>query len=471
MKRPLLLLLGALLAATACGGPTPSQGRSFMLGGEAMTACTLAGGVAARCGVLKVAENRSAPSGRSIGIKVALLPALDRSNLQEPVFFISGGPGGSTIHDWSQANGLFPMLGVHRDVVLVDQRGTGGSNPLVFPPIRPDESVDAYARRALAAIDGDPRFYTTSVAMDDLDAVRSALGYESIDLYGGSYGATAVQYYLRQHGDHVHAAVLDGGTLLDVPVFELIAPNSQRALDDVLDRCRSDALCGKAFPDPAGELAAALARLANQPVTTGFHADGQAVVVDAGYLAGTIHNQLLSASGAQTIPSLIHRAALGDYDEVARAGYQPAQPTLAMSAVIRCSEAWARFDPDAVATAGAGSYLLASELGAARNQAQVCPLSPPGVVPADDGQPVHSTVPVLLLNGSDDPQDPPSNVAGAPEEMPNSVSIAVRGQGHTVGHLGCLPAVVVAFFDTAKVDLASARACAQRIPVPAFQLG
>jgi pimeloyl-ACP methyl ester carboxylesterase len=447
MKRLLPLLTVLLVAGAACGGSTPSQGRPLTLKGRALTACTLSGGVAARCGELTVAENPSAPAGRSIGIKVAVLPAFESSNLQEPVFFISGGPGGSTIHDWAQADSIFPLLGVHHDVVLVDQRGTGGSHPLIFPPIQPDEGVDAYAKRALAAIDGDPRFYTTSVAMDDLDAVRSALGYASIDLYGGSYGATAVQYYLRRHGDHVRAAVLDGGTLLDVPVFELIAPNSQRVLDDVFDRCRSDALCAKAFPYPAGELAAALAGLAAQPVTTGFHADGQAVVVDAGYLAGTIHNQLLSASGAQTIPSLIHRAALGDYDEVARAGYQP----------------------DAVAKAGAGSYLLASELGAARNQAQVCPLSPPGVVPADDGQPVRSTVPVLLLNGSDDPQDPPSNVAGAAEEMPNSVSIAVRGQGHTVGHLGCLPAIVVAYFDAARVDVTTARACALRIPVPAFQ--
>jgi len=156
---------------------------------------------------------------------------------------------------------------------------------------------------------------------------------------------------------------------------------------------------------------------------------------------------------------------------VARVGYQPAQPNLVMSAVIRCSEAWARFDPGAVETAGAGSYLLASELRAARTQAQVCPLAPPGVVPANDGEPVHSTAPVLLLNGADDPQDPPSNVAAAPRQMPNSVSLSVSGQGHTVGHLACLPVVVVNLFDTSKVDLAIARACAQRVPVPAFQLG
>ena len=99
------------------------------------------------------------------------------------------------------------------------------------------------------ALDADPRFYTTTVAADDLDDVRAALGYDRIDLYGTSYGGTLVQYYIRQHPEHVRVAVLDGATPLDVPVRERIAVNSQRALDLLLKRCEEDASCHSAFPD------------------------------------------------------------------------------------------------------------------------------------------------------------------------------------------------------------------------------
>jgi pimeloyl-ACP methyl ester carboxylesterase len=471
MKRLLPLLAVALLAASACGGPTQNESRQFLLQGRSMTPCTLARGEVALCGVLRVPEDPSNRAGRSIDLQVAVHPAVASSGIQEPVFFVAGGPGDSAVQSWAQAASIFPMLDTHHDIVLVDQRGTGGSNEMLVPPIGSAESATDYASRVLAGLPGDPRYYTTSVAMDDLDAVRAALGYSSIDLYGGSYGATAVQYYLRQHGDRVHLAVLDGGTLLDVPIFELFPASSQRALDGVLARCRSDEQCNAAFPDPAGELTAVLARLTASPVTsTVLDTDGRPTVLTADFLAGTIHGRLLSASSAATIPWLIHRAAVGDFDAVVKEGIQPSTATRMMALEILCSEAWARFDPAAVATAGAGSYLLPSELSAAQNQAQVCPMVPPGVVPPGDALPVSSQVPVLLLNGEDDPQDPPANVAEAQQQMPNSVTLVARAQGHTVGNLGCLPAVVVAYFDTGRVDQAVAKACAQGLPLVPFKL-
>ena len=471
MRRLLSLLAMSVLAGVSCGGPVQGEGRHFSLQGRPMTQCTLSGGVSALCGYLSVAEDPSNPTGRSIAIQVALDPASATSDIREPVFFIAGGPGGSTIQSWAGAAAIFPMLGIHHDIVLVDQRGTGGSNEMLVPPRTPSETPAAYAKRVLAGLSGDPRFYTTSVAMDDLDAVRGALGYPSIDLYGASYGATAVQYYLRQHGDRVHLAVLDGGTLLDVPVLELFAASSQRALDDVLARCRSDSSCDAAFPDPAGELKAVLARLTLDPViSTVLDSNGRRTILTADFLAGAIHARLLGASSAATIPWLIHRAAVGDTDTVVREGTQPSSATQMMALEIFCSEAWARFDPGAVAAAGAGSYLLPVELEAARNQAESCPLIPPGAVPPGDALPVSSSVPALLLNGEDDPQDPPSNVAAAPQQMPNSVTLVARAQGHTVGNLGCLPAVVVAYFDSGRVDLGVASACAASLPLASFKL-
>lgn len=429
--------------------------------------------VAARCGTLSVPENRAQPTGRKIDLYVAAMPARVPGGHGAPVFFIAGGPGGSTVSSWAEAPVIFSGLNDHHDIVLVDQRGTGKSHPIATPAPNPGETPAAYASRALASIDGDPRYYTTAVAMDDLDAVRQALGYSKIDLYGGSYGATAVQYYLRQHGDHVAAAVLDGGTLVNIPIFELIARNSQLALDDVLSRCAADSGCSAAYPNVRSDLIRTMNRLALHPVTTNVSdPSGQPIVLSGDTLAATIH-QLLVASDSGPIPLLIHEAYTGQYDAVAAAlsAYLGAPDTqmLVMSIEIMCSEAWARNDPANVRATGQGSYMLSNEVAFAEQYASACAWVPPGYVPAGDGQPPSTDVPVLLLNGSDDPQDPPANVAGYDTLMPNSLLVVAPGQGHTVGHLGCLPKVVIRFFDSGRADPAFASKCTASMSPPDFR--
>jgi len=141
-----------------------------------------------------------------------------------------------------------------------------------------------------------------------------------------------------------------------------------------------------------------------------------------------------------------------------------------MSLEIRCSEAWARFTPDEVRRTGTGSYYLSAQVSAAQLQAIGCPLLPKGYVPADDAQPLQTSIPVLLLNGAADPQDPPSNVADARVEMPNSLVVSVPAQGHTVGHLWCLPTVVADFITNAQADADAAQRCTETIPLPPFKV-
>ena len=468
---PLILAAAVLLAACGSGAANPAP-RSFSLAGEPMVRCTVAA-LDYWCGVLKVPENRSLAGGRTIDLQVDVFPARSGSGGGTPVFFLAGGPGDATTRSWAGAPTTFAELSRHHDIVLVDQRGTGSSHRLVLPDPLPGETPAEYARRAMSGVDGDPRYYTTAVAMDDLDSVRKALGYGRIDLYGGSYGATAAQYYMRQHGEHVEAAVLDGGTLLDVPILELVAANSQHALDGVLNRCAAAAACRTAFPDPRGEMSTVLARLTRSPVTTSFQdpSTGQPAVMTAEFFASAIHNQLLAASTAATVPWLIHRAYEGNYGDLASPNASPLEATLLMAVVIRCSEAWARYDPEQVRLTGAGSYYLSAQLAAAQGVAAGCPLAPKGFVPAGDALPLRTSLPVLLLNGTEDPQDPPSNVAGAPLEMPHSYSLAVPAQGHTVGHIGCLPSVVAAFFDAKRVDTARALSCASNLGTAQFKLG
>ena len=226
------------------------------LGGTAsalpLLPCTLAGGVAARCGTFTVREDRTAPPGRTISLRVAVIPARDGRTKADPLVHITGGPGGSAVADALWMLSVFSEVNESRDIVLVDQRGTGGSNRLDCP--RPRSSltkaaaVRAYMADCMKGLAADPRQYTTMPALDDLDDVLRALGYRQVNVYGASYGGTAAQYFLAEHGELVRTVILDGATLLDVPIFELWGRNGQRALRSILDRCAGSKQCRARYP-------------------------------------------------------------------------------------------------------------------------------------------------------------------------------------------------------------------------------
>jgi pimeloyl-ACP methyl ester carboxylesterase len=483
---PLALFALLLSACTSTTNPGPSatsgvvpQRAPITLAGVPMASCD---GVAAVCGKLRVAEDPTNPAGRQIDVRVMVHPAVALSPEPDPVFFLAGGPGGAATEDLRWATAIFSTLHADRDFVMVDQRGTGGSNRLVAPA-PPDTTglsqaeaiakVESWVKAALAELPGDPRFYTTAVAMDDVDLVRQALGYEKINLYGASYGATAAQYYMRQHGDHVRAVVLDGGTLLDVPIFEMIPANSQHALDVLFARCDADPSCDQAFPNLRGEFDSLMRDLQVRPVTTGVRdgASGQPIVFDVETFSEVIHAGLRGDWPTSDVPSLVHAAYGGDWDALARIlasaiAHSGDSGSLVMSAVIRCSEAWARFDPAEVARLGFGSYYLAATIRDATNLSETCRYVPSGVVPANDGEPARGDTPVLIILGGADPQDPAANVADAPVELPRSTTVVVPGQGHTVGHRGCMPTIVAAFFKAGTVDGLDISCAATALPLP-----
>jgi pimeloyl-ACP methyl ester carboxylesterase len=448
-----------------------------------MTACSLRG-TEALCGTLRVPEDPSNPAGRAIDLRVALIPAAAAIPQNDPVFWLAGGPGGAATEEFWWTRAVFTGLHSDRDFVLVDQRGTGGSHPLVAPAA-PDVSgqsseeavatIKAWVAKTLAEMDGDPRFYTTSVAMDDLDLVRAALGYDRINLYGASYGATAAQYYLRQHEDRVRTVVLDGATLLDVPVFERIAPNTQRALDLLFDRCEASRPCAAAYPGVRDEFATVLARVTTNPASTSVTPPGAAepIVIDRSAFAGVVHQLLMDAQSAATLPAHIHSAYGGDFDPLARAlanAMGQGSDQLVMSVMIRCSEAWARYDPSEVARLGEATFEGELEVQMARSQETSCGLIPKGTVPPNDGEPVRSDVPALLLVGEADPQDPPPNVADAAVELPRSATVVIPGQGHTVAHIACMPSLVAAFIRAGTATGLDV-GCVSSIATPAFVTG
>jgi pimeloyl-ACP methyl ester carboxylesterase len=431
-------------------------GRS--LGGAPLKVCTTAGWL---CGVSPVKEDRRDAASRTIDLKVVVIPAVAAEPEPDPVFALAGGPGGAATDSFSWMPEVFSDLHATRDIVLIDQRGTGGSNPVEYS----------------ANVGPEVAFYTTSVAMDDVDDVRIALGYDMIDLYGPSYGATAAQYYMRQHPEHVRSAVLDGATLLNYPILEHWATSSQAALDKLFSRCEADAACSTAFPKLRQEFDAVLAAARTEPIDTGVTDPdtGDPVLMDAATLERAVHSALVGSDKSAYLPLLIHEAYLGDWASVIATAQQiggdSTGSNLAMPVVIRCSEAWANYDPEQVAKLGAGSYDVEDQIASAQTWATTCASTPKGVVPANDSDPVRSDIPVLFTVGDSDPQDPPPNIAEAAVDLPNSLTVVVPGQGHTVAQMGCMPSIVTAFISAGTADGLDT-SCVDKggVPVPPFVL-
>ncbi|MGO4597463.1 alpha/beta fold hydrolase [Terrabacter sp. 2RAF25] len=461
-----------------------TAGRS--MAGAPLVACTVKGQrpvraeATALCGTLTVPEDRSKPAGRQLGLRVAVIPASGPRAGADPVFVVAGGPGEASTQFFAWFPSVFTELHASRDIVLVDQRGTGASKAVHLPPLpavaglapaAAEARLATWAHDGLRAIDVDPRQLTTAVAAEDLDAVRAALGYSAINLYGTSYGGTLVQYYLRQHPEHVRVAVLDGATPVDVPVFERMARSSQAALALLLRRCAADGSCHAAFPRLDAEWREVLARF-HTPVRVVDGASGQSAVITQAMLAEAIHTALLTEAGAAQVPLAIHLVHEGRYvDAAGLIGLSSSsEPTLVMADEILCSEAWARDDPAAVAWRGVGSYALPREVAQARERAAMCRHLPRGNVPAGDGAAVRTTVPTLWLAGDGDPQDPPANLSGIAAQQPRSTFVVMPAQQHVVGQLGCLPSVVATFVAAGGGDGLNTSCAAAGSPAPPFRL-
>ena len=455
------LVVAAALALVPLGGARP--------GVIPLRPCTLGGAVVARCGTFRVPENRSVASGRTIKLRVAVVPARDGGTSADPLVYLTGGPGGSAIADAIAVHRLFSAENETRDIVLVDQRGTGSSNLLECPlPRKPLDTapaaIRAYVKACLARFDDDVRQYTTVPAMEDVADVIRALGYDQVDVYGISYGATAAQYLLAQHPELVRTAILDGGTLLDVPIFERWAPNGERSLRSILSRCATSPRCARAFPRVRSEVFEMMATLRRAPV----RATG--IVIRPAEAAGALQRLTRTPDGAAQIPWIAHHAVTGDWDPLAfamdgvEAGDVATRRLMFWSIV--CNEPWARWSPARTQAAGRGTYLAERVALDSAAAAVVCSAMPKVAQPAWSKARVRSDVPVLLVVGGNDPQDPVANVRGAVRELPSSRTIVVPNAGHGSLQLGCLSKVAQQFIERGTADGLDTRCVARYTPPP-----
>ena len=415
----------------------------------------------ALCGTMSVPENREQPDGRQIELNVMLLPATTAVVKPDPVFFLAGGPGQSAVDA-----GVFVFSRLHkvrreRDVVLVDQRGTGGSSSLACDFGAPEESLQKTTkeerrravekmRRCLDEYDASPEFYTTPIAMDDLNYVRQELGYRQINLLGASYGTRAGLVYMRRHADTVRSAVLDGLVPLTMSIPANVAVDANSAFEKLLADCHSQQACKTAFPDLAAHFDALMLRLEADPVETQVtHSrTGESLdaVLDASGISGILRNVLYDRVLSTLVPLAIEEAYKGNYQPLVSMGmvFIPEEPVIniGMMASVLCAE-----DMRHANTSNPSGHF--------QNQIYdllqpVCKFWPQGEIPQNYFEPVTSDAPTLLLSGALDPITPPQYAWEASKTLSNAEHIVVSGVGHGVTMQGCVPELIADFFNEPK---------------------
>jgi pimeloyl-ACP methyl ester carboxylesterase len=411
----------------------------------------------ARCGTYEVFENRAAKSGRRIKINVVVYPATGRDAAPDPLFYIPGGPGSSATEDAPYVAPSYAKIRGRRDLVFVDQRGTGGSNPLncdLYDPQVLQSYLGDYfpledVRRCRAQLEtkADLRLYTTHVAMDDLDDVRAALGYERINIVGASYGTRAAQVYLRRHGEHVRAVVLHGVSLTGQFMPRDFPRDAERALEGVLGECAADEACRAAFPALRAETKAVLERLLRGPVAVELKnaQTGEAIPLKLSrdLAAEAVRYMLYQPDAAGRIPLYIHSAARGDFAPLARAALLYRRQIVAtgsngMYLSVTCAEDLPWIKPGEGERNGERTFLGDYRL---RQQRAACALWPRGEIPKGYSEPTRSGVPALILTGQWDPVTPPAYGDAAARFLTDSLHVVVPHGGHGFGGLAGIDCV------------------------------
>ncbi len=431
-----------------------------------------------RCGVVEVPEDPARPDGRAIGLNVRVLPATGQETRPDPLFILAGGPGQAAT---DVAPLVAPLLGdvrERRDLVFVDQRGTGASNPLTCE-IDEEAALDSGrvslsredVESCLAELDADPRFYATPVAMDDLDRVRDALGYEEINLWGGSYGTRAASVYMRRHPDRVRAAILDGMAPVHMSLPLHFAADGQRALDLALSACAEDPACAERFGSLGASIEDLLRSLDHDPpervpVRHPRTGEWEEVPLGRDAVAAALRGVLYSPNLTTLVPLIVEQALVGDFGPLAVLSDPVGGPQLELGMFLSvvCAEDVPFLDRAEAERAG-GDTIFGHFIVDAF--AESCVHWPSGSIPDGYREPVRSDAPTLLLSGELDPVTPPHWADRAAETLPNSRHLVIPGTGHGTLRAGCVPSLIAEFLETADPRALDA-SCAEEISRPPF---
>jgi pimeloyl-ACP methyl ester carboxylesterase len=420
--------------------------------------------VEAQCTRVTVPEDPQRPAGRQLQLFVARIPALSRQAAAEPLFILAGGPGLAASTFYSSAAPVFARVRRRHDIIIVDQRGTGRSHPLLcqFDEQQMWDAGEAQTARVMrecrATLEKthDLRQYTTSVAVRDLEAVRVALGYRRISFYGSSYGTRVAQHYARRYPASTEALILDG----IVPPTRILGPSTpldaEHSLQQVFERCRSNAACQRKFGDPAQDYRELRAKLSRAPVDVTLpdprSGAPRTLAFSSSVLAGALRLATYSAGQAALLPLALHLAnrdgqfaPLASQFMLSAASYD-AVLAYGMHNSVVCAEDVPFFDASAMPGDAGDTFLGSAQIDALK---ALCSDWPRGPIDADFHQKLDSPVPALLLSGTADPVTPAAFGDEAALGFRYALHLKMPDQGHGQLAQPCMDGVMAAFLDAA----------------------
>jgi pimeloyl-ACP methyl ester carboxylesterase len=430
------------------------------------------------CGKYEVYENRQTQSGRKIALNIMVLPATGDKPSADPFFPLAGGPGQSAVEAFPVA-GYTAKVRQQRDVVLVDQRGTGESNPLPCQLRDPQDAQtvvgEFYSLEKLRACraelekHADLTQYTTSISADDLDEVRQAMGYDKINVFGGSYGSRAALVYLQRHGDHVRTLTLEAVATNQYRIPITFARTIQSSVDRLIELCGADAACHKDYPNLRAEFNAVLSRLGKAPAQFKVNNPGpQPVTLSRGMFVANLRGVLYVPELASQFPYMIHQAFQDDwsvygasvllltksFDKVLSRG---------LSFSVICAEDVNKITEAQIKQETAHTYIGDFQV---RLYQQACRQWPQASIPADFYNPIRSEVPALIISGSLDPATPPETTTQIVRDFKNSRVVVIRQGTHGTGS-PCIDGMISDFVAKGSSTGLDA-SCADQIHLPEF---
>ena len=438
----------------------------------------------AECAYVNVPENHQQPDSKQLDIFVARLKSNAAKAKKDAVLMIAGGPGQAASQAYLNADRIYKKVSRQRDIYLIDQRGTGRSNRMDCPElssVRLEKQFDANLAKTLTKaclenLPGDPRFYTTSVAIKDLELIRKALAIPQWNLMGASYGSRVELHYLKKYPKSIRTAVMDSVIPPEYSLGPAIAMESQRALEKMFEACRLDDDCNDKYPNLEQGVSSLLDGLEKSPrdITIENFSTGkqESIKYTKNHLAVVLRFSLYSHLTVSILPAMLHEAyANNNLAPLARQSMGNLKQlnnmlSVGMHHAVLCTEDFPFFkESDLERNSSAATYLGDAIIEGIKS---TCEVWPSGIIDKDFKQAVASDVPVLLFSGSADPITPPSYADVAAKHLSDSLHIVVQGQGHGVSHLGCAPTIVAKFIDMASFDGIKTKCLDKIKPAPFF---
>ena len=417
----------------------------------------------AKCAKLLRPENPNIKDSKTIELSVAKFEATTPNVEADAFTVIQGGPGGSSIDMFLGMSQLFSQVRRNRDILVIDQRGTGRSNKLACDMDDPDELMlnfdleltkqftEKCKQNLQANLGADLAQYTTSRAVEDLEALRQAAGYSQLTIYGVSYGTRVAQHFLRQYPQSTRALIIDGVVPIGTNLAGgEIARRSQAAFDALVARCLATTSCKEAHGDLALKFAELRQRFSENQIEVSFsHPESGKIIKRTASEDGLIAAVRLmpySTEQLALLPMFISQAHDGNYVplmawiELMNDSFSQGF-AVGMSNSVTCAEDQP-FVEQADIENTEGTFFGSEQAIALK---AVCEIWPQGEIDDNFLEPFESDVPVLILSGETDPITPPENGEKAHAMFDNSKHIVVPAHGHGIIARGCIPQLATEF--------------------------